>query len=417
MLAERSPTEPVARAAWFPALRHRNFRLFVVGQGLSLVGFWMQSVGQGWLVYRLSDSPLALGFVAFAGYLPILCLAPVAGVFVDRTRKRPLLLVTQTVLLLLALLLGTLVAAHVVTVPYIVACAFCVGLVNAADVPARQAFLVEMTSPEDLPGAIALNSSIFNTARMVGPVLAGVVLGAAGEAACFFANAASYVAVLWALARMRLPHDVPPPPSHALGAGLRSGLEYVWRERALRNLLLLLGVVGAFGLPYQVLMPVFARTVFAAGPRTYGLLLAAAGIGAVTSSLLLAWRITGRDAHRRKLLQGLALFAIGILGLALSPTLPVALAFQVVAGFGMIRYTATTNTLLQLLAADDYRGRVMGLHTVMFLGTAPAGSLLLGGLAERFGAPTAALVSGVVTLVAAGWLALRLRRLLVLRRG
>lgn len=415
MLAGRAPEEAVVRTRWFPALRHRNFRLFVVGQGLSLIGFWMQSVGQSWLVYRLTDSPLALGFVAFAGYLPILCVAPVAGVFVDRTRRRPLLLVTQTALLLLALALGILVAAHVVTVASIVACAFGVGLVSAVDVPARQAFLVEMTSAEDLPSAIALNSSIFNTARMVGPVLAGVVLGSAGEAACFFANAASYVAVLWALARMRLPADAPPRPSHALGAGLRSGLEYVWRNRALRNLLLLLGVVGGFGLPYQVLMPVFARTVFAAGPRAYGLLLAAAGIGAVASSLLLAWRTYGRDAHRQKLLEGLALFAVGVLGVALSRTLALAVAFQAVAGFGMIRYTATTNTLLQLLADDDYRGRVMGLHTVMFLGTAPAGSLVLGGLAERLGAPTAALVSGLVSLAATGWLAVRLRRLAVRR--
>ncbi|HZP42670.1 MAG TPA: MFS transporter [Candidatus Binatia bacterium] len=410
MLAERAADEAEGRTPWFPALRHRNFRLFVVGQGLSLVGFWMQSVGQSWLVYRLSDSPLALGFVAFAGYLPILALSPVAGVFVDRTRRRPLLLVTQSLLLLLALGLGILVALRVATVGAIVAFAFGVGLVSSIDVPARQAFLVEMTGPADLPGAIALNSSIFNTARMVGPVMAGVVLGAVGEAACFFVNAASYVAVLWALLRMRLPADAPAPPAHALRAELRSGLEYVWRDRALRDLLLLLGVVGAFGLPYQVLMPVFARTVFAAGPRAYGLLLTAAGVGAVASSLLLASRTPSRDAHRGKLLDGLVLFALGVLGLAVTRSLALAVASQVVAGFGMIRYTTTTNTLLQLLAADDYRGRVMGLHTVMFLGTAPAGSLLLGGLAERFGAPTAALVSGAVSLAAAGSLAVGRRR-------
>jgi len=410
MRVETASEESGQARPWFPALRHRNFRLFVIGQGLSLIGFWMQSVGQSWLVYRLSDSPLALGFVAFAGYLPILGLAPVAGVFVDRARRRPLLLVTQSLLLVLALVLGLLVAFHVVTVAYIVACAFGVGLVSAVDVPARQSFLVEMTSPEDLPGAIALNSSIFNTARMVGPVMAGMLLGAVGEAACFFANAASYVAVLWALVRMRLPSNPPPRPSHALGAGLRSGLRYVWHDRSLRNLLLLLGFVGGLGLPCQVLMPVFARTVFAAGPRAYGFLLASAGIGAVTSSLLLAWRSYSREEHRRKLLQGLALFAAGILGLSFSRTLAVAVACQCVAGFGMIRYTATTNTLLQLLADDDYRGRVMGLHTVMFLGTAPAGSLLLGALAQRFDAPTAAFVSGLASLTAAGWLGLQLRR-------
>jgi MFS family permease len=406
---------PPVRGRWllagFPVLRHRNFRLFVVGQGISLIGFWMQTVAQGWLVYRLSGSALALGVVAFAGYLPILCLAPAAGVVVDRVRRRRVLLVTQSLLMLLALGLGLLVATGLVTVPWVVLAAAGVGLVSAFDVPARQAFLIEMTSPADLPGAIALNSSLFNAARVVGPAVAGSLVGAVGEAPCFFLNAASYLAVLWALVRMRLSPRAPAAQPHAIVAGLRSGLRYVWGRRALRNLLLLLGVISGLGLPYQVLMPVFARTVFAADASGYGLLLTAGGVGAVVSALRLASRRYTRVQHRRNLLLGLTLFALGVLGLAASGRLAVALVCQFVAGFGMIRYTATTNTLLQLFVDEAYRGRVMGLHTVMFLGTAPLGSLVLGALAERYDAPTAAAVSGAVSLLAAGWLAARLRRL------
>jgi len=400
--------------AGFPALRHRNFRLFVVGQGTSLIGFWMQSVAQGWLVYRLSGSAFAVGLVAFSGYVPILCCAPAAGVLVDRVSRHRLLIATQTILMLLALAVATLIAARQISVQLLMVFAAGVGLVSAFDVPARQTFIVQMVGPEDLPSAIALNSSIFNAARVIGPAVAGSLLGAVGEAACYFCNAASYVAVLVALLRMRLPAAAHAPRHTApLASGLRSGVRYVWGEPPLRNLLLLLGIVGGFGLQYQVLMPVFARKVFVTDARGYGLLLAAAGVGSLASALRLASRRYSREEHRRNLLIGLTAFGIGVLGLAASRQLAAALVCQALAGFGMIRYTATTNTLLQLLVDDRYRGRMMGLHTVMFIGTAPAGSLLLGALAERMGAPTAALVSGAVTLAAAVWLGLRLRRLRV----
>jgi MFS family permease len=406
---------PPPRRRWllagFPALRHRNFRLFIVGQGISLIGFWMQSVAQGWLVYRLSGAPLALGVVAFSGYLPILCVAPIAGVVADRVVRRRLILVTQTLLMLLALAVGILIVTHSVTVPLIVLSSFCTGLVSAFDVPTRQSFLVEMVGAEDLPGAIALNASIFNAARMVGPAVAGGLVGVLGEAPCFFLNAASYIAVLAALLRMRLPRRAASTPSHTPAEGFRSGWHYVRERPALRTLLLLLGVIGGLGLQYSILMPVFARTVFATGPGALGLLLTAGGVGAVLSALRLASYRYSRVQHRRNLLFGLTAFALGVLGLAASPRLEVALAAQALAGFGMIRYTATTNTLLQLLVDDRFRGRVMGFHTVMFLGTAPAGSLVLGALAQRFGAPTAAFVSGGVSLGAAAWLGLRLRRL------
>jgi predicted MFS family arabinose efflux permease len=274
-----------------------------------------------------------------------------------------------------------------------------------------------MVGGEDLPGAIAMNASIFNAARMVGPAIAGGIVGAVGEAPCFMLNAASYLAVLCALARMRLPPARPVPAEHARAGGFLSGWRYVRAEPTLRNLLLLLGVIGGLGLQYNVLMPVFARQVFAAGATGYGLLLAAGGVGAVSSALHLASRYHSRAEQRTNLLFGLAAFAVGVLGLAMSRRLGVALVLQALAGFGMIRYTATTNTLLQLLVDDRYRGRIMGFHTVMFLGTAPVGSLVLGALAERFGAPAAALVSGNVALLAAGWLAIRLRRLSLRERA
>ncbi len=397
----------------FPALRHRTFRLFVVGQGVSLIGFWMQSVAQGWLVYRLSGSALALGVVAFAGYLPILCLAPLAGVIADRLRRHRVLLVTQTLLMLIALTLAVLVATGAVTVGMVMVAAFATGLVSALDVPTRQSFFVEMVGPADLPSAIALNSSIFNGARVIGPAIAGSLVYAAGEAPCFFLNAASYVAVLFVLVRMRLPVLRPATRVHSEPTDFRSGLRYVWGTPSLRNLLLLLGIVSSLGLQYNVLMPVFAQRVFGAGARGYGLLLTAGGVGALCSALRLASGRPSRAQHRRNLLLGLGTFAGAVLGLGLCRRLEAALVLQGLAGYGMIRYTATTNTLLQVLVDDRYRGRVMGFHTVMFLGTVPAGSLLLGALAQRFGAPTAALVAGSVSLAAAAWLALRLRRLAV----
>jgi len=392
----------------FPVLRHPNFRLYVVGQGLSLVGFWMQSVAQSWLVYRLSGSAFALGVVAFASYAPVLCVAPLAGVAADRVRRHGLVVLTQVLLMLIALLLGVVVATGHVTVPIIVAAAAATGVVSAFDIPARQSFLVEMVGPEDLPGAIALNASIFNAARMVGPAVAGLLVAEVGEGPCFLLNAASYLAVLVALWRMRLDPPAAAPAS-APTAGFLDGVRYVWGQRVLRTLLLLLGVVGSLGFPWGILLPVFAGQVFQVGPRGFGLLLAAAGIGAVLSGLRLASRRYSRLEHRRNLLIGLVSLGAGVVGLALSGRFEVAVGTQALAGFGMVRYAATTNTLLQLVVEDRYRGRVMGLYTVMFLGTAPLGSLTLGALAERFGAPAAAFASGTVSLAAAAWLAVRLR--------
>ena len=403
----RVPRFLSAGAARFPALRHADFRRYVLGQGVSLIGFWMQSVAQAWLVYRLSGSELALGTVAFVAYLPVLCLAPLAGVVADRVDKWRLILFTQGAAMLLALGLGVLAAAGAATVPLVAAFACALGTIGAFDLPTRQAFLVEMVGSDDLPSAIAINASVFNTARVIGPAIAGALVATVGEAPSFLLNGASYLAVLWALAGMRLADRRPVVARHG-GRNVRSGLRYVRRRPVQAALLLALGLVSALALSANVLMPSLAQRTFARGATGYGLLLTAYGTGAVLSALRLASRQYTRAQHRRTLLGGLALFGAALLGVAASPRFPIAIACQFLAGLGMIRFTATTNTLIQLLVDDDYRGRVMGLHTVMFLGMAPFGSLLLGAIAEPFGARAALVVSGCAPLLALAFLVRRL---------
>ncbi len=395
-------------AARFPALQHVYFRRYIAGQGISLIGFWMQAVAQSWLVYRLSASAFALGVVASAAYLPVLCLAPVAGVVADRVDRHRLVVLTQTLAMLLALGLGTLVALGVATVPIVAGFALGLGMVGAFDLPTRQAFLVQMVGAEDLPSAIAMNASVFNAARVIGPALAGTLVASIGEAPCFFLNAASYLAVIGALLTMRFPRAAGRGAAAPRRGELRSGVRYVRAHPPLGALLLALGVVSGLALQFGVLLPVVAERRFGAGASGYGMLLTAVGVGAVCSALELASRRPDAATHRRHLLGGLVAFGLGLLGLAASPRLAAALACNVVAGFGLIRFTATTNTLLQLLVDDGYRGRVMGLHTVMFMGTSPAGSLLLGALAERFGAVPALIVSAAAPLAAAAWLIPRL---------
>ncbi len=367
----------------------------------------MQSVAQGWLVYRLSGSELVLGAVAFVAYLPILCFAPLAGVVADRLPKRQLILVTQTLAMLLAFTLGTLSALDMVTVPIVAVIACLLGTVGAFDLPIRQSFLVEMVGPDDLPSAIALNASIFNTARVVGPALAGTLAGTIGEAPCFLLNGLSYLGVIWALLHIH-PHRA--PVAARSERDLRAGLRYVRGQPVQAALLVALGLVSGLSLQANVLMPSLAERTFAMGATGYGLLLTFYGIGAVLSALRLASRRWSPRQHRRNLLGGLAVFGAGLLGVAASPTFETALACQVVAGLGMIRFTATTNTLIQLLVDDRYRGRVMGLHTVMFMGTAPLGSLVLGSIAQPLGARAALILSGGVPLAVAAVLGWRLRR-------
>ncbi len=387
-------------AARFSSLRHRNFRLYVGGQIVSLTGTWMQSVAQGWLMHRLTGSAFWLGLLGFAQFLPVMLLSLWAGAVIDRMDRRRLLVVTQGAFLVQAVVLAAVVTAGVARPWMVLALAGFFGVVNAFDMPLRHSFVVEMTGREDLGNAIALNSAVFNSARIVGPAVAGLLLATVGEAGCFWLNALTYVAVLAVLARM----DVPRRPflrrGTSLGAGLAEGLRYAWATRPLRRLLLLLGVTAGIGFQYQLLLPVYARDILRAGPRIYGLLVTAFGAGALLGALRLTRR-AGRAGLRRNLLVGLGACGAGLVLFAWSRLVPLSLAAGAVAGFGLIVYVGSTNTLLQLTTEERCRGRVMSLYTLMFAGTAPLGSLLAGTVAQRWGAPVASSLSGAVMLAGA----------------
>ncbi len=393
----------------FRSLRHRNYRLYWTGQLISLIGTWMQSVAQGWLMHRLTSSAFMLGFLGFCQFLPVLLLSLWAGVIVDSIDKRKLLLITQTAFLVQAALLATAVSTGIVKPWMVLALAFVFGTINAVDLPARQSFVVELAGKEDLSNAIALNSGAFNTARVVGPAIAGVLLATVGEAGCFWLNALSYIAVIASMWRMSLPAR----PGIRFEAdraieNMKEGVRYAWSVRPVRNLLILLGLTAGLGFQYMILLPVYVREILKADARVYGLLVSAFGLG---SLLAAGWmtRKQNRWDMRRNIFIGLLVAAIGMGTFAWSRTLPLSLAMGFFAGFGLILYVATTNTLIQIDTEDRYRGRVMSLYTLMFVGTAPIGALICGSIAQRFRAPVATSVSAAVLLGGALWMMRRLR--------
>jgi MFS family permease len=392
----------------FRALRHRNFRLYFIGQLTSLIGTWMQSVAQGWLMHRLTASAFMLGLLGFCQFLPVMALTLWAGVVADRVDKRKLLLATQSFALLQAAALATLVSSGVVRPWMVLALAFGFGIFSAFDLPARQSFLVDMVGREDLPNGIALNSAAFNTARVIGPAIAGVLVASIGEAGCFWLNALSYVAVIVSLLRIRVAPRSEPRASLATLDTLREGVRYAWSVRPIRNLLLLLGVTAGLGFQYNILLPVYTRDILHAGPGVYGMLVSAFGVGSLLSAVLMT-RSLDRWGLRRNLLLGLSSAGVGMAVFAWSRVLSLTLAMGFLTGFGLILYVATTNTLLQLTTEDRFRGRIMSLYTLMFVGTAPIGALLSGWLAQRFGAPVATSASAIVLLGGALWMSHRLR--------
>ncbi|HVP38288.1 MAG TPA: MFS transporter [Candidatus Saccharimonadales bacterium] len=406
----------------FRALRHRNFRLFAGGQLISLVGTWMQSVAQSWLLYRLTHSAVMLGAMGFLGQIPILLLGPVAGVAADRMRRRNIVVTTQTLSLVCAFTLAGLTLASAVREWHIFAAVLVMGCVNAFDMPARQAFLVEMVGREDLPNAIALNSSMFNGARIVGPAIAGLVVAALGEGWCFLLNGVSYVAVLVGLARMRLEPRAEAPPTRGVLAHLHEGVTYVAGEEAVWRPLVLLGVVSLTAMPYLVILPIFADRVLHGGARGLGLLMSGAGVGALAAALVLARRESPRGLGP---VLGLAPvgFGLALLAFSFSRDLWLSTAVMVPVGFCMMTQMASTNTTVQSVVPDLLRGRVMGLYGVMFLGVAPFGSLLVGWLAHTLGAPSAvrlgagcAIVSGLIFLAQLGRFQTALHRMMPVRK-
>ena len=405
-----NPATPASLADRFRALRHRDFRLFWLGQLISVMGTWMQAVAQGWLMHRLTDSAMMLGLLAFTQFLPVSVFSLWAGVVVDAMDKRRLILITQSLAMLQAVILAVLVSLHLVQPWMILVLAFALGTIHAFDLPARQAFLVELVGgKEDLSNAIALNSAAFNAARVLGPSLAGILLAWLGEAVCFWSNALSFIAVLVSLGMMRVRSRVDEPRRFA--DALRSvgeGVRYSWNVGAIRNLLLLLGVTCGLGFQYTTLLPVYAREILHGGAPAYGLMVSAFGVGSLMSAVLMTRR-QDRWALRRNLLIGLGSAGFGMAMFALSRVLWITLVMGFFAGFGLILYVASTNTLLQLTTEDRFRGRVMSLYTLMFIGTAPIGALLSGWIAQRWGAPFATGLCSLVLLGGALWISYRLR--------
>lgn len=383
------------------ALRHRNFRLFTFGQSISLVGTWMQQVAVGWLVYRLTGSPFLLGLIGFVSQGPGFFLAPFAGVLADRYNKHRIVIAAQGVMMVQASVLAVLVLTGHVTIVWIVVLMALLGAASGFDVPARQSFLIDMVGDrDDLPNAIALNSSIFNAARLVGPAIAGIAIALVGEGWVILLNAASYVAVLASLLMMRVPRRAGVPHGAVFGH-MAEGFRYAFGFPPIRALLLLVATVSLLAVPYTVLLPVVAREVLGGGPETLGFLMSAIGMGALGGALFLASRSTVRGLGRVIALAAL-LFGVALVGVALSRTLWASLILLLLAGFGMMTQMASANTVLQTIVDDDKRGRVMSLYTMAFVGTAPIGSLLMGLLAARVGTTTTIALGGGAAIVAAG---------------
>ncbi len=391
---------PVSWRQTFAALRHRNYRLFFWGQLVSLIGTWMQQVAQNWLVYQLTKSALTLGFINFLSAIPITILTLPAGVIADRHDKRRILIATQTASMLLAFILAALVYCGVARVWHIAVLSLLLGITNAFDVPTRQSFVVEMAGKDDLMNAIALNSSMFNGARVFGPALAGMLIGWIGMAGCFLLNGLSFLAVIFGYLAMRFPAHGPTTINAASGTPRARRVSYVRHNRIICAVMILVAVVSMFGWSYSVLLPVFPGGVLHVGARGYGLLLAANGIGALVGALTLA--SLGNYPHRRRLVfGGLFGFCGMIVVFALSHNFWLSAAALVGAGFFMIIFFATANTSVQMRTPDELRGRVMGSSAFAFLGINPFGSMLAGAVAHASSAALALWLGTGICAVAA----------------
>jgi MFS family permease len=383
------------------ALRHRNFQLFFSGQLISLTGTWMQSVAQSWLVYRLTGSALLLGSVGFASQIPVFLFAPLGGIAADRYNRRQIVIGTQIASMLLAFALAALTLLDRVQVWHVFVLASLLGIVNAFDIPGRQSFLVDMVGKEDLMNAIALNSSMFNGARVIGPAVAGILVAKIGEGWCFFANAVSYIAVIIGLLLMR----VQSPARVSMGSPLEhmlEGFRFVERTAPIRALLLLLGVVSLVGMPYIVLMPIFADQILHGGARGLGILMGATGVGALLGALTLAFR-NGVKGLGRLVAWCCAGFGSSLIVFSLSHKFWISVILLLPVGYTMMLQMACSNTLIQVMVPDALRGRVMAVYSMMFMGMAPIGALLGGALADRLGAPVTVAIGGVASVAGSIW--------------
>jgi MFS family permease len=389
------------------ALRYRNFQLFFGGQMISLIGTWMQNVAQAWLVYRLTGSSVLLGSVSFAGQIPVFLMSPPGGIVADRFSRHRVVIATQTASMLLAFALAGLTLTGVVQIWHIFVLAALLGVVNAFDIPARQAFIVDMVSRDDLINAIALNSSMFNASRVIGPAVAGILVASIGEGWCFFANAVSYIAVIVGLLFMHVEAHKPVKQPGSPVADVIEGFRFVTSSAPIHHLMMLLGILSLTGMPFAVLMPIFADQILHGGAKALGVLMGASGVGALAGALLLASRQSVRGLGRWVAISAAA-FGASLIAFAVSRSYLLSCVLLLPTGFAMMVEMGASNTLIQTMSPDHLRGRVMSVYSMMFMGMAPIGALLSGVAAGRWGAPATVAGGGVICIFGAAVFGLRL---------
>ena len=385
-------------------LKYPNYRLFFAGQVVSLIGTWITNTATSWLVYRLTGSALLLGLVGFCAQLPNFLLSPFAGIVVDRHNRHRLLIFTQIFSMFQSLALAVLTLGHWITIPWLLGLSIFQGLVNAFDMPCRQTFVVEMIeNKKDLGNAIALNSSMFNLARLIGPAVGGIIIAAVGEGWCFLMDGISYLAVIMALLAMKLkPREIPKVTEKSPWLQMKEGLKYAMKSTPIRSMISLIALVSFVGVPYAVLMPIFAGKILSGGPHTLGFLMAASGSGALLGALWLAARKSVKGLSR-VIPYAAFVFGAGLVAFSFSKILWVSIVLLVITGCGFMIQVASSNTILQTIVEDDKRGRVMSLFVMAFMGTAPFGSLFAGSLSEKIGAPHTLLVGGICCMAGAIW--------------
>ena len=387
----------------FPAFRSRNYRLYFAGQSISLIGTWMTRVATSWLVYRLTDSAFLLGVVGFLGQIPALFLSPLAGVWVDRWDRHQAMVITQALAMVQSLALAVLTLTHTINMPWILVLTFLQGVINTFETPARQSFVVQMIEDRaDLSNAIALNSSIVNAGRLVGPAIAGIVIAWVGEGYCFLIDGVSYIAVIYSLLAMKnLLPGLRNPPRH-IGHELAEGWRYIISSPAIRWILLMLGLVSLIGMPFTVLMPIIADKVLGGGAHTLGFLTAATGLGALACAVALAMRGSVRGLGKWLGIAA-AILGVSLILFGLSRSFWWSMVLMFGAGYGMMQQIVTSNTILQTIVADDKRGRVMSFYSMSVFGFLPIGSLFAGMLASWMGAPNTLILGGALCLLASVW--------------
>ena len=400
-----------ARRYGFGALAHRNFRLFFIGQGISLVGTWMQNVGEGWLILTLTNSPFYVGLTAALSSLGVLLFSLYAGVVADRVDKRRVIIFMQLAFMIEAFTVAILVWTGVIAVWQVLVLATVLGIASAFDIPMRQSFIVEMVGKDDLMNAIALNSSLFNGARVIGPAIAGFLIGALGIAWCYFLNGLSYIAVIAGLLLMRLPAMIRPARTTSTWGGFREVLTFLRSDRRIRSLMIQTAILSVFGFPYIAMMPVFARDVLHRGAAGYGALTSSIGIGAVIGALGIALSATRLRARGRLMLVGWTAFGILLILFSSSRVLALSVVLLALAGCAMIVNNSITNTLLQTAAPDHLRGRIMGFYSFVFVGMAPFGAFLFGLVAEHVGVPHTLAAGGAIVALAVVITAIRVPEL------